>query len=527
MEIVKEVELPTEQGSEILSGAPCATRGWFVPLMLLGISGYLFLNLFRLPNIPILLSGDQVYFWMNGQRMLNGERPYVDFFQFTPPGADVFYFGLFKLFGPRIWTLNFTVLALGTALCWVCFKIAEQIMERHLALLSTLLFVTLVYTRLLNATHHYFSVLAIMGATAVLMHGISYWKLGISGALLGLASFFTQTHGVAALLAITVLMWWERSRTERKWGRLFWGEEGTLVLSFACAWILLSAPFIASVGLKQLWYFQVIYVRKAMVHGPETHLLGMPEYSNWRALPVSFLISEYSRHIFVYAMLPVAYFTVLIRCRKQWVSDYTRTRKIALLGLVGAALCGELIFSLNWLRLYTVSMAGIILLVWIISTSGVPKRYVVVLIWTTVAALALGQTWSTHHGEFVTAELPAGKSAVAPQDFEKLSWGTQHTSPGEFLFQASWPGLYIPLGLRNPVFLDTASTMLNPEWAERAAQQLEAKKVPYVIWAARLDYAVDPRRPRTANIVPLRSYLKGSYRLAKVFGDGDEAWERK
>jgi hypothetical protein len=51
--------------------------------MLLGISGYFYLNLFQLPNLPILLSGDQTFFWMNGQRMLHGERPYLDFFQFT------------------------------------------------------------------------------------------------------------------------------------------------------------------------------------------------------------------------------------------------------------------------------------------------------------------------------------------------------------------------------------------------------------------------------------------------------------
>jgi hypothetical protein len=94
------------------------TGGWFVVLMLLGISGYLYLNLFLLPSAPILLSGDQVFFWMNGQRMLHGERPYLDFFQFTPPGADVFYFALFKAFGPRIWLLNLVVLVLGVILCW-------------------------------------------------------------------------------------------------------------------------------------------------------------------------------------------------------------------------------------------------------------------------------------------------------------------------------------------------------------------------------------------------------------------------
>ena len=41
--------------------------------MLLGVAAYLYVNLFALPRTPFLLSDDQVYFWMYGQRMLHGE----------------------------------------------------------------------------------------------------------------------------------------------------------------------------------------------------------------------------------------------------------------------------------------------------------------------------------------------------------------------------------------------------------------------------------------------------------------------
>jgi len=501
------------------------TSSWFVSLMLLGISGYLYLNLFLLPNVPILLSGDQVFFWMNGQRMLHGERPYLDFFQFTPPGADIFYFALFRVFGPNIWVLNFVVLVLGVVLCWLCFVIANQIMERHLALLSALLFLTLIYTRLLNATHHYFSALAVMSATAILMREESPRRLAIAGALLGVASFFTQTHGAAALLAFTLLLGWERHSTDGSW-QSFWRKERILLLSFAIAILVLSAPFIASVGLKQLWYCQVTYVRKVMVHPPETHLLGMPQYPNWKTLPFLFVVSEYSRHLFVYAMLPTIYFVVLMRCRRRVSPPSFCFRKVALLVLVGSSLLGELIFSLNWLRVYAVSMAGIILFAWVISTARF-RRYGIIGVWALIVLLGLLQPWFTQHREFITAEWPAGRSAIEPNELEELSWGMEHTRPGEFFFQASWPGVYIPLGVRNPVFLDTAGTMLNPEWVERAIQQLEAKQVHYVVWAGRLDYPVDPRHPRTANIVPLRAYVHSRYRLAKLFQNGDEVWERK
>lgn len=511
---------------EVTAPPQCRPSAWFVSLMLVGVSGYLYLNLFLLPNVPILLSGDQVFFWMNGQRMLHGERPYLDFFQFTPPGADVFYFALFRVFGPHTWVLNAAVIVLGVALCWLCFVIASQIMERHLAVLSALLFLTLIYTRLLNATHHYFSALAVMSATAILMHEESPRRLTIAGALLGVASFFTQTHGAAALLAFTLLLLWERHRTEDSW-QSFWRKEGILLLSFTIAILVLSVPFIASAGLKQLWYCQVTYVRKVMVHRPETHLLGMPEYPNWKALPLLFVISEYSRHLFVYAMLPTVYLVVLMRCRRRVSLAGFCFRKAALLGLVGSCLLGELIFSLNWLRLYAVSMAGIILFVWVLSTSGRLRRYGISGVWALIVLLGLLQPWFTQHREYITAELPAGRSSIEPKEFEELSWGIEHTKPGEFLFQASWPGVYIPLGVRNPVFLDTASTMLNPEWVERAIQQLDAKQVHYVVWAGRLDYPVDPHHPRTANIVPLRAYVHTRYRLAKLFQNGDEVWERK
>src|SRR5215475_15409680 len=98
--------------------------------LLASAAAYLYATLFRLPATPILLSGDQLFFWMNGQRMLHGELPYRDFFQFTPPGADVFYLLIFKIFGPEIWVVNGVVVLLGIALCWVCFEIARAIMHR-------------------------------------------------------------------------------------------------------------------------------------------------------------------------------------------------------------------------------------------------------------------------------------------------------------------------------------------------------------------------------------------------------------
>jgi Dolichyl-phosphate-mannose-protein mannosyltransferase len=483
---------------------------------------YLYLNLFVLPGTPVLLSGDQVFFWMNGQRMLHGELPYRDFFQFTPPGADLVYWFVFMVLGPRIWVVNAVVLLLGVTLCWVCFEIATRLMHRGLAFLATLLFLTLIYSGLLNATHHWFSVLAIMTAVAILMRGTDHRKLAWAGVLLGIASFFTQTHGIVALLAIS---WFLKHQTVRG-GPDFWRKEWGLLAGFVIALVSLYAYFIVQIGLERLFYCQVYYVLKVMVHKPETRLLGMPEPSLQTGSLASALY-HYGQYFFVYSVLPMSYGLALYRSwRKPSTTRFPRA-EVNLLAIVGCSLLAELMFSLNWLRVYAVSMAGIILFVWLLNGTTRARRSLLVAIGIVVAGLAVQHVWSTQRHDYAMAELPAGKCVSDPQEYEKLTWLMKHTKPGDFLFDAVWPGVYIPLELRNPVFLDTAGTTLNVEWFKQAVRQLDAKQVRYMTWVGRLNYPIDSRSPETAHIVPLRAYLHETYQLVHVFRDGEEVWERK
>jgi len=503
---------------------PNAREHWFTRAILLAaVAAYLYRNLFIARATPVLLSGDQLFFWMNGQRMLHGELPYRDFFQFTPPGADVFYFLIFKIFGTRIWVVNGVVVLLGVALCWVCFEIARAIMPRSAAVLASCLFVVLIYSRLLNATHHWFSLLAIMTAVAILMRGIDGRKLALAGALLGMACFFTQTHGVVALVAVSIFLKQHQAGTPGH--ESFWKDERTLLAGFSVAILLLNAYFVAKVGVGRLFYCQVYYVLRVMVHRPETRLLGMPEIVYWRQSRVS-LIYEYAQFTLVYVMLPACYALALHRSWRKSRNSELRRPDVALLALVGASLLLELAFSLNWLRLYAVSMAGIILFVWLIDQLG-RRRYWFFVVWIAVLSMAVQRVWTAQTFSNMIAEFPAGTCITQPAEYAKLTWVMQRTKPGDFLFDAGWPGVYIPLQLRNPVFLDTAGTMLNPQWAQWVVQELEARQVHYVLWADRLNYPPDPRHPVTANIVPLRDYLHAHYQRACIFPDGEEAWERK
>jgi hypothetical protein len=492
----------------------------FIALVLLGVVAYLYLSLFVLPNIPILQGEDQVFFWMNAQRMLHGDRPYLDFFQYTPPGTDLFFLLLFKLFGTRVWVLNAAVIALGAALCGICFHVARQTMERPLALLATVLYLILIFGKPLNATHHWFSILMVMCGASVILPTRNAWRVTIAGGFLGLATFFTQSHGVTAFAALAIFLIWEQYRDRRSLCDIL---VPPLILGvvFVCTALALNAYFIASVGLHQLWCEQVTYVRRFGLEGFQN--LGLPSAPTWRNWPTV------GQQVLVYLLLPITYLFTLFRFGIG-LSDPRSggQRRIVLLSLVGVFLLAEVAFSPNWLRIYAVAMPGIILAIGLMRRTGKVRRYAICLLWTGIACLALAQTWRRHHQPYAIVVLPCGTAAVPMPKWEELEWVMQHTKPKDFLFQADWPGMYVPLDLRNPVFLDSVgpNEQTRPEYVELTIKQLERRKVRYVLWSTRLDNPT-LNRPWEYHLGPLKNYLLDQYSRVKTFADQDEVWERK
>jgi hypothetical protein len=506
---------------------------WAEVLFVVGTCLYLYVKLFTFRGIPVLLGGDQIFFWMDAKRLLLGERIYLDFFQFTPPGTDVIYLAFFKLFGPRIWVPNLIVLILGVLFGWVCFRISVLFLKTSRALLAASLFTVFIYGTLLNATHHLFSELAVLGAVAVLIRGKSWTRVALAGMLLGLATFFTQTRGPIAALAIATYFTWDQLRARGSWFDYF-RRLALLFSSLIFSWLTLSSYFIATVGLGQIWKWQVDYVLHQKV--AEGIGFGLPHALSWSGLSGLSGLAGDLPILLVCLMLPVVYGVTLWHCWRERGAASSASApssaivgRLALFAFVGIATALEMTPSLTWFRLYCVAAPAVLLFVWAVGRVPTHQRLISNLLWIGLCCFALGQTWSLHRHQFVILDAPAGTVAAYPEQAEKLSWIAERTKPGDYFFQAGWPGVYLPLDLNNPVYAESLSPFNTtiPEIVERSIGQLESRQVRYILWAPFLNSPMPPGHPEVYHLTPLRDFMNRNYQKVWTFADGDEVWERK
>lgn len=131
---------------------------------------FLYLDIFVLPATPTWFGGrTQAIHSHNAARMLDGEMIYRDFFQYTPPGTELVYLALFKLFGVRAWIPSGVLVALGLGCALLSIVISRRLLPSPTCYLPGLLFLATAYQRNLDASHHWYSVLAVMAALAVVI----------------------------------------------------------------------------------------------------------------------------------------------------------------------------------------------------------------------------------------------------------------------------------------------------------------------------------------------------------------------
>jgi hypothetical protein len=226
-------------------------------------------------------------------------------------------------------------------------------------------------------------------------------------------------------------------------------------------------------------------------------------------------------------MLPVVYCTVFWLCWSRRRGSSSRERA-ALLSLVGFLLLAEVATAVNWLRLYSVSLPGVILFFWIIGERLRTKSYALIFAWVMTLGFGVQQVTSIHAANSVEARLPGGILATTPEYYEKLQWIAERTHPGEFFLQAGWPGVYLPLQLRNPLYIAslTRFDISRTEDIALSIQQLKSKPVRYILWTPLLDRDCLPGLTCVDTISPIRDFIHVSYKWVHTFPDGETMWQR-
>ena len=505
-----------------LTGLPGAVVGnsWHVAAIGLFSAVYSYLNLFTLHGTPYLLGGDQVYLWTGAEQILRGQVIYRDFFQYTTPGADLVFAAFFRVFGASIWVTNLVVLVLGVVTACVGFSVSRKLMRVEMAAICTVLFLVLIYGKALNATHHWFAALLILIAVGVSMENLSTKTIAVSGALLGLAAFFNQAHGGAALIGFAVFLLCSGvriGRTRIDIARML----AVLFLFFLLALTASMAYYVATAGFEKVWYCLVTDVFE-YVGKYSSRAAGLPYLTSTPAR-----VSPAASCLAVYILLPIVYGFSLWRCwRFRKVPTFPCDR-IALLSMVGFCLLLEVGVSVNWLRLFGVSFTGIILAVWILDDLLAFRRLLAPVASLAIGYVAIHQVAAKQAALSVNGEAPGGRFAASSQVCEKISWLAQHTREGELFFQAGWPGVYLPLKVRNPIYFPTVTRPDGVRDRDVAAiiQQMRVSRVPYVLWTHALDENCEFVRCNDY-LLDLRAYLLSSYVRVRTFDDGDVLWMR-
>ena len=480
---------------------------------------FLYLRTFVLPWTPLMPHDDQVWYFQHANRILQGQVPFRDYFAFVLPGTDLLYASAFKLFGIHTWLAQSFVILLGLAMTALVLWISRRVIDGLSILLPALLFMVLDFNSALDATHHWYSTLLVMGAAAILFSGTTIERVMIAGGLCGIATLFTQTAGSLSVLAIAAYLLWA-------------GHGKTQPQSLISHLVLLMLSFIVIVGsclayysfkagvstlLYALWYFAYKCILVTPNYRFGSYLWQIPHHrtlGDWARM-VPFL--------YVYALVPFSYLFCIIRLvrHKSSISQHL-WGNLLLLNLVGIALFGAVITGPTYHRLCMVAPPAIILCVWYFNGSTGGDRLVRGTLWAIAIGLVLYFPIRRQVQWKAYLNLPTGRAAfIDPKSYEEVRWFAQHTYAGEPFF--SEPQVAFALALSNPTALDivTPYEFTRPEQVAALIKALDAHNTPLIFLNPELCILDE----HGDNLGPFRDYVYKQYHLVRASAAG-QVWER-
>lgn len=494
--------------------------------------------LFKFPFTPFLRDSDQSIFIYEAERMLNGDVMYRDFFQFTFPGTQAFFAGLFSVFGVRYWLVAAVTLAIALVTIWLMTKIAERFLPTPLSYFPGLLYIFFGFRWFgIDGSHRMFSPIFILLAIWLLIKGRSAFHLIASGASLGVCSFFTQQRGFVVLLALIAFLLLEKVFDRRGW-REFLKDAALVGISSAITLCLLCAPFVFAAGAENFFSAAFVYPYKFYGYGHPNSFgvffIDLQKAFTINGVPDIIETAPVVFHDFIVPLAsPVALLIFLIKRR---LLDWGKWRFPVMVALVGLFLTISTTAP-NQFRLFQISGPSLIVLVWLfhlaVNDIAVKKKIMAV---AAAILVSLGATQAVRvqsYWQTVYLDTPSGRLAAIESPLSRrYEWLLKNTKPGDYIFEVYEPFVYLPLGLKNPTRYSQIwpNGYTRPEQIDEVIRDLTARPPQFILWDN--DYLpTGNARADGDHTGPLADFVHANYRpvgeIYEMDGRPVQVWEKR
>jgi 4-amino-4-deoxy-L-arabinose transferase-like glycosyltransferase len=219
-----------------------------------------------------VLTNDEGILLEPAQRLVQGARPYVDFFGYMSPGSYWIQAALFRLFGTTMLVARLPVILGFSLQSALVFWLVAQLASRRAATAAVVAFVgfQIADPSFLTAQHRWDSATLALAGVCCAIGSTKVWRLGASGVLLALAALCTPS---VALVAVVAGIWLLCSRKHRHLFLPFAAGAGAVMIAAAGA--------LWATGSLLAFFNQMLWLKK--------------NYTTVNMMPYGSIIGGYSR----------------------------------------------------------------------------------------------------------------------------------------------------------------------------------------------------------------------------------------
>ncbi len=473
---------------------------------------FFYLHLFRFPFVPIFHPGDQTEYLEHAERMLHGEVLYRDLFQFNLPGTEYLYEFLFHVFGVHMWVGNLALLLTLTAVTIMVYALSRLVLRGPEALLPAVGFLVICQRSAIDGTHHWYSALLVLLAIYVAARFRTTVSYGFAGALLGLATIFTTTRGIAAAAGVCLFFLW-RDCGGRNSFKAIAALLAPLILVVGTVLAYLAVVASPKTIFDSLIVFTLRYYPKGAANDPSIFFEQLRGAMPIRPLSVLLVLHWLAIDI----VAPVVVVLFLVNCfrrRSEELRQSQRRQTLLLYAFAGGCALLAVAGAPSAPRLNCGAAFAYILATAMLVELGKRGLIVAALVVALTAGVAEASVAAVRPKYVFTG--PRGPIAVLDREQrDAMEWVGSMSHPGDRLFGDT--NLNFVLGLPNPAGIQwvESEAYTRPEQVTALLERIEQTPTRLIVWEDD-----DPAGARPGDsLAPFRAYLRLHYHLAPFHGE--------